>query len=299
MALHVANLGYCTFTSTDLSAWKHYATDVLGLSLVGESSDRLTFKMDDHPYRLAVEKGDADKLGAAGWEMAHEADFNAALKNLARAGVSVTQGDEAGAAARAVTRYAQAADPAGNVFEIYYGRTGIGAGFQSPAGVQSFVTGSMGMGHLVIPAENIDETHAFYTNVLGFMDSDNLTMPPPAEGLPDQRLRFMHAANPRHHSLALYSYPVPTGIVHLMFEVPDVDHVGACLDRATSADIKMMSTLGRHANDRMLSFYMFGPGGIGIEYGCEGLQIDPHQFEPTVSTEADIWGHIYYFHQDG
>ena len=43
----------------------------------------------------------------------------------------------------------------------------------------------------------------------------------------------------------------------------------------------------------MLSFYAVGPGGIAVEYGCDGLQLDWETFEPTTSTVADIWGHEY------
>jgi len=81
--------------------------------------------------------------------------------------------------------------------------------------------------------------------------------------------------------------------VHLILEVPDIDHVGACLDRVQKAGYPLMSTLGRHCNDNMLSFYVVGPGGIAVEYGCEGRQIDWQNFEPTVSTVGDFWGHDY------
>lgn len=300
MTIKVSNLGYIGLRVKDRSEWQKYATEVLGLMLVeqGHSDDYVTLKMDDHPFRLRVEGADEDKLAYAGWELANQRDYEAAIKNLEQAGAMVTQGDEAGAKERFVTQYAASVDPAGNPFEIYFGRTNLADDFKSPIGVERFITGEMGMGHLVIPAPNIDETHAFYKQTLGFSDSDDLKLPPPAEGAPEQRIVFMHAANPRHHSLALYNYPVPSGIVHLMLEMPDIDHVGACLDRVNAAEIPLMGSLGRHCNDQMLSFYMFAPGSIGIECGCEGLQIDPGNYVPTVSTEADVWGHAYYFHQD-
>ena len=151
----------------------------------------------------------------------------------------------------------------------------------------------MGLGHFVVPAPNIDETHAFYRDVLGFGQSDDLNLPAPAEGAPDMRIVFLHVDNPRHHSLALFNMPVPSGIVHLMFEVPSLDEVGACLDRVNGAELPLMATLGRHCNDNMVSFYVVAPGGIAVEYGYDGLQLDWATFEPTKSTEADVWGHVY------
>ena len=80
----------------------------------------------------------------------------------------------------------------------------------------------------------------------------------------------------------------------MMFEVTSIDEVGACLDRVNQANIPLMSTLGRHCNDNMVSFYAIGPGGIAAEYGFDGLQIgDWSGFTPTQSTEGDFWGHAY------
>lgn len=302
--MNVSNLGYIGLSVQDVPRWQKYATEILGLMLAPQaapdatSENSILLKMDNHPFRIAVKQGSEDKLAYAGWEMANQADYETAIHNLEQANATVTPGSEAGAKARCVTKYATTADPSGNTFEIYFGRTNLLDNFKSPAGVERFITGDMGMGHLVIPANDVDDTHNFYKQTLGFSDSDDLTLPPPAEGAPEQRIVFMHAGNPRHHSLALYNYPVPTGIVHLMLEMPDIDHVGACLDRVNAAEIPLMGTLGRHLNDQMLSFYMYAPGGIGIECGCDGLQIDPSNYTATVSTEADIWGHTYFFHGD-
>ena len=289
----VARLGYLGLETQDPAAWEQFGSEVLGLMPVAGEGNGVYLKMDDHPFRIVVEKGDTDRLAFAGWECADAAAFEAAIAQLEAAGATVSRGEEAGASKRRVTEYVSSADPAGNPFELYHGRIMNGGAFESPLGVSRFLTGDMGLGHLVIPAPNTDETHEFYKNVLGFGDSDDLSLPPPAEGAPDQRVVFMHAANPRHHSLALYNFPVPTGIVHVMFEVPSIDEVGACLDRVTAAGIPLMATLGRHCNDNMLSFYAVGPGGITVEYGCEGLQLDWDEFTPTKSTVGDVWGHAY------
>ncbi len=289
----VARLGYIGLSSQDPAAWIPFAGDLLGLMAASGDDGSVRLKMDEHPFRVIVEPGDADQLAYAGWEVDDEAAYRQTLAELEAAGVEVAAGDAEGAGRRCVTEYASAADPAGNPFDIYYGRTDVGAAFESPQGVSGFITGDMGLGHLVVPAPNTDETHEFYKSLLGFGDSDDLTLPPPAEGAPEMRVVFMHAANPRHHSLALFNMPVPTGIVHLMFEVPTIDEVGAALDRVTQAGVPLMATLGRHLNDNMLSFYAIGPGGIAVEYGCDGLQIDWDEFTPTKSTVADVWGHEY------
>ncbi len=294
--MSIASLGYIGLSVTDISAWQHYATNILGLSEYQHRESHASsafFKMDEHPYRLMVTAASEDKLQCAGWEVTDKQAMQALVEKLKANGNTVTYGDDAGAKLRCVTEFVCSKDPAGNPFEIYYGRTRMGEPFNSPLDIGKFVTGDMGMGHVVIPAPNIEEVHDFYVNLLGFGDSDDLHLPPPAEGAPSQRIVFMHADNPRHHSLALYNFPVPSGIVHMIFEVTSIDEVGACLDRVTQAKIPLMANLGRHCNDNMLSFYMFGPGGICVEYGYDGKQIDWQNFEPTVSTQGDFWGHAY------
>jgi len=291
----VTSLAYITLIADDVSAWKSFGTDILGLMLDEEASDaeNLYFRMDDHPSRLIIQQGSENKLGTLGWEFANKAAYEAVLASLQAAGVTVVAGDVAGAELRGVAEYSQSVDPAGNPFEVFHTRTKLRNDFASPLDIRAFVTGELGMGHAVIPAPNTDETHEFYKSVLGFGDSDNLVLPPPAEGAPDMNVRFMHAANPRHHSLALFNFPHPLGLVHLILEVGTMDEVGACLDRVQKAGLPLMATLGRHCNDNMVSFYVVGPGGFAIEYGYDGLQIDPQTFTATESTVGDIWGHDY------
>ena len=293
--MSVSSLGYITINAQDLNAWRVFGTEIMGLMLDEKASDEsvLYFRMDDQPSRLIVQKSEADQLAAVGWEFADKAAYDSIAVELQNAGCSVTAGDEAGAAKRGVSEYASCTDPAGNPIEIYHSRTGLKNDFVSPADIKEFITGDMGMGHVVLPAPNTDETHDFYKSVMGFRDSDDLRLPPPAEGAPEMNIRFMHAANPRHHSLALFNFPNPVGIIHMIFEVGSIDEVGACLDRVQKAGYPLMATLGRHCNDNMLSFYVVGPGGIAIEFGCDGLQIDPQNFQATVSTVGDFWGHDY------
>ena len=88
-------------------------------------------------------------------------------------------------------------------------------------------------------------------------------------GDPPVWFRFL-GCNPRHHSLALAPMPAPAGIVHLMIEVATLDDVGRALERCAPAEAPVSASLGRHANDLMVSFYVRTPGGFDIEYGTDG-----------------------------
>ena len=81
----------------------------------------------------------------------------------------------------------------------------------------------------------------------------------------------------------------------MMVEVPGLDDVGRALDRAKAAGVHISSSLGKHMNDKMVSFYMRSPGGFDIEYGFGGIQPDWGSFTPTISIKEDEWGHQWDF----
>lgn len=297
----IANLGYVIIDSQDPQAWAEFGETVLGFKTADRKDDSgaCYLRMDDAAYRYMIRPAEADGFYACGYEMSSEADFTAQVDKLTAAGVSVKAGSDAEAAQRGVAAFARCVDPSGNTLEFYHGRE-AGSPFTPGAHVSGFVTGEMGLGHVVLPAPENAVTENFYRELMGFGISDDLTLPPPAENLPDQRILFLHADNPRHHTLGLYNFPSPTGVIHLMAEMQNMDDVGYCMDRVKQAGLHIFASLGRHSNDEMVSFYFFAPGGIGIEVGYDGKQIhDWSKFTPTKSTSGDYWGHEYDFPQMG
>ena len=292
----ISCLGYVIFSSTDLKDWRHFGTQVVGAMNVARDDTCVALKIDQQPFRILIEPGDADHVSALGFEMAGEIEFSALRDRLESEGFAIRNGSDSEAGNRAVKAFFATIDPAGNPLEFYYSRVLDQTAFLSPIGVKSFVTGDMGLGHVVVPGgEDLEGTYAFYTAVLGLGDSDDLSMQLPGENAPAIRVRFLHAANARHHSLAIASLPSPSGVIHAMLEMEDFDDVGRCHDRVLAAKRQLMASLGRHCNDNMLSFYVVGPGGIPFEIGCDGLQVDWTNFEPTKSSVPDYWGHAYQF----
>ena len=293
----VSNLGYVILEMQDPAGWAKFAKDVLGFGVAksfGEKGAKY-LRMDSAPFRYMIRKGDADRFVAGGYEMATKKAFEEQIKTFEKGKTLVVRGNEKDAKYRAVKAFAYVIDPSGNMVEFYYGRS-KGESFKPGHGIKSFKTGQMGLGHMVLPAPNNEPTIKFYRKLMGFGVSDDLKLPAFAEGLPDQRIYFMHADNPRHHTLGLYNFPNPTGVVHLMAEVNSIDEVGDCMERVKKAGLHIFASLGRHANDEMISFYFFAPGGIGIEVGYDGKQVkDWSKFKPTKSKIGDLWGHEYDF----
>ena len=80
-------------------------------------------------------------------------------------------------------------------------------------------------------------------------------------------------------------------LVHIMVECETLDEVGRALDRVTSAGYHLSSTLGRHTNDKMVSFYVRVPGGWDIEYGTDGHPVDESFYTAEEITADSYWGH--------
>ena len=266
--MNVKSLGYVVIETTDLAQWRVFGTEVVGMMAVpGAPSDAgLYLKMDARPWRFAVRPGEADRLLICGWELPDRADFEHAREELTSAGVELTEGSAGECRMRRVQELLRFHDPAGNCQEVYWGGELDYAPFVSPVGLAGFITGfngDMGLGHAVLPAPNLVETHAFGdTDYMHFHFSED-------PGDPGQGLNFMHVQNPRHHSLALFQAEMPSGCVHLMVEVPGIDDVGYCLDRVLK------------------------PSGFSLEFGCEGLQMDWATYTPTRSTLPSLWGHEF------
>ena len=79
--------------------------------------------------------------------------------------------------------------------------------------------------------------------------------------------------------------------MHLMVEVDSLDAVGRALDEVNRRHFSISSTLGRHTNDKMVSFYVRAPGGWDIEYGTEGMVVDEAHYTAEEISADSYWGH--------
>jgi 3,4-dihydroxy-9,10-secoandrosta-1,3,5(10)-triene-9,17-dione 4,5-dioxygenase len=285
-------LAYVVAEATDVSKWKTFAEEVLGMATSPAPGGGLYLKMDERNFRIAIVQGGADRYLASGWEVADARTFEETLAAIRKAGAEVTMAPEADKAARCVQGLAVFTDPSGNRHELSFGHHGSRAPFTSPIGVAGFKTGRFGAGHTVLPALEFDRTLAFFREVLGFGLSDKFNFQPGPDA-PVMRIYFLHAASGRHHSLALAEMPHPAGCVHLMVEVESMTDVGRAHDRMQKHGVKLMATLGQHENDRMTSFYMLTPGNFAIEYGWGGIEVDPKSWQTTETRQVSIWGHDF------
>jgi len=291
----IMSLGYLRIEATDVDAWRTFGTQVLGAAEgTGPSSEALYLRLDGFPARFVITPGEKDRLTAIGFEAPTSLDVAEVAGRLEAAGIPSKQGSAADVADRRVSELVQFDDPFGHAIEVFTGAHLDRQPFLSPLGTR-FVTGNGGMGHVVVGTPDVDAGMAFYHDVLGFRLRDTMEVPALAAGVAETAgplwMKFL-GCGPRHHSLALAPFTHPTGIVHVMLEVDTLDNVGRAIDRATRNKGMLASTIGRHANDNMVSFYINTPSGFMIEYGYDGITVDDDaSWVPQVTGAHTVWGH--------
>jgi catechol 2,3-dioxygenase-like lactoylglutathione lyase family enzyme len=149
------------------------------------------------------------------------------------------------------------------------------------------------LGHAVFTAGDqatYDATRRFCVEGLGMALSDWLEG---SAGPLPLHVSFFHC-NPRHHSLAFAHIPigaVPQKLHHINLQVADMDAVGRTFDRCLQHGTPMANLLGRHANDKMFSFYNHTPGGWQIEIGADGVEITEGWNAVVKWERISDWGH--------
>ena len=290
----VSRLAYLGVHATDLGAWTQFSTDVLGFEVCRDSEPGLLYlRGDERHHRLTVHAGDSDDVAYVGWELASHEALEAAAGVLEHEGVEVRPGTPDEVNERRVLELAHFTCPHTGVrMELTVGNeTLLYPRFTPTRPLSGFLMGDLGLGHVVLLSSDVQAAAAFYVRTLGFGLSDYVAAP---DGAPVGA--FLHC-NPRHHSLAFFRVPMsPRKLQHLMIETQSLDDVGtsydACLERKITK-----SSLGRHPDDRGLSFYFRNPSRWLFEYAWQLRSIDPANWttERYVIGHGNGWGHAGLF----
>jgi 2,3-dihydroxybiphenyl 1,2-dioxygenase len=281
----VERLGYLGFEVSNVDAWHHFAEAILGLG-VCRTGNELALQVDEFRQRILIAPGPADDLFAVGWEVADEAALLELAGRLERAGIPVRAGSPQERQHRGVAGLVKLTDPAGVPLELFYGLAAAERPLVSRLVPHGFVTGEQGLGHLVVTANSQRESAQFYQQLLGFRLSDHIRCEYYGHRVD---LAFYHT-NLRHHSLA-FGGPQNKRLHHFMLQVASIDDLGHCYDRVIKSPLALANTLGRHPNDRMLSFYAHTPSGFQFEYGWGARVIDDASWTPAEYDRISEWGH--------
>lgn len=281
----VEALGYVGIAADRLDDWADYGGRWLGLQLTERTSGSLRFRMDDRKQRFIISDETAGPAAVRqffGWEVADATTLEALAARLDKARVAVKRLPRAIAEHRRVADGISFLDPCGNVLEVFHGAEVTSEPFVPGRNISGFRTGALGMGHVVLRVKNIAPAIKFYRETLGFALSDYSLEPFVAY--------FFHV-NPRHHSVALIGSD-RDAIHHLMVEVCSLDDVGQTYDMALAEKGRIATSLGRHTNDHVTSFYATTPSDFFMEYGWGGRTIDVAGWQPyEMHYGTSLWGH--------
>jgi 2,3-dihydroxyethylbenzene 1,2-dioxygenase len=280
----VSELGYVGLSVSDANAWRSYATRILGMEAFDEGeADRFYLRMDLWHHRLVVHSGGNDDIAYVGWRVAGPAEFAALKDKLAAAGHQVRIACDGEARERRVLGLMKLVDPAGVPTEIFFSpRVDAHKPFHPGRPLfGKFRTASEGMGHIMFREPDLDAAIRFYS-LLGFSGGIEYLQKTPDGGvLPSV---FMHC-NDRQHTIAMVPGG-PRNLLHMMFTYAEIEDFGQTYDLARQHEIDICATLGMHANDRSMSFYMASPSGFIVEPGWGGCVPDQQQHHVS-----DVFGH--------
>ncbi len=282
----VSQLAYLGIGVSDMSAWGSFATDILGMQISERGEDGTVYlRMDEFHHRIALHPTGEDDVLYIGLQTPTHAAYEEIKTALRAAGVAVAQGTSDEIANRRVLDLVKF-ETGDLPFELSVGPNARwDPSFQPARPMSGFKTGSLGLGHVVLRSVAREESVRLFTQVLGFRISDYVGS-----------MVFLHC-NPRHHSVAFQprSKNLPRSrdkrMWHFMLETTSLDDVGTALDLAAKAGIPLATTLGRHSNDQMVSFYMVTPSGFEVEYGWGGRLIDDSTWQVQRHDRGNLWGH--------
>ena len=276
-------LTYCGLGVEDVEPWTRFAVEALGLASEDDGDVR-RLRMDDLSWRFALHKDAADDILYAGFALDDGEQLKALRGRLdeARIGWTAMSGEEC--AERRVAEGFWLRDPDGLRLEFVRDHARAATPF-IPRSTEGFLTGAQGLGHVVLSVTDLEKSIRFY-EALGLAVSDFITFSP----TPDLTLRiaFLHC-NERHHSVAIAALPGGKRLNHIMMELLEVDDVLRGYQRCVNMGYRT-GGIGRHPNDRMLSFYVTSPAGFDIEYGWGGRAVG-EDWSIAEYDKVSLWGH--------
>lgn len=276
-------LAYLGIGSPQAMEWATFGPEVIGFELASVATDGSVYlRTDDRHHRVAIHRAETDEVQYIGWEMQGRDELEAAVDRVKQHGVEITYGTDTELADRHVRRMAWLTDPDGFRHELCYGQESSPKTFRAGRPMAGFEAGEQGLGHLAIGVSDIEIARTFYLDLLGLSFTDEIDAHVP--------LYFFHVSS-RHHSLAIGGTPGRQGLFHLGLTVLDLDDVGTAYDRALAAGVPIRRSLGRHVNDRVVSFYLGTPSGFDIEIGYASIHIEPNHHTTQVFKQTSIWGH--------
>jgi 2,3-dihydroxy-p-cumate/2,3-dihydroxybenzoate 3,4-dioxygenase len=273
--IKIVDIRYVRLGTPDLERCVKYATETVGLELMGRVNGSAYVRGDDRDHNICYFKGDP-KDQTVGFEVATRPELDAAARELEAAGVKVRWGSEDEGKARRVMKFITFKDPSGNGVDLVLRPFHCGRRYfpSRDAGIQEF-------SHIGLKTSNAPRDEAFWTTLFNFRTND---------WIGDAALLSFDKV---HHRIALFPAPVP-GVQHINFQVESVDDIMRSHYFLRDRQVRIVFGPGRHATSTAQFLYFEGPDGMIYEYShgvrlIEDPNYRPRQF-PFENISFCVWG---------
>jgi catechol-2,3-dioxygenase len=246
--MQVKRLGHATFKTPDMKRAVTYWTEVIGLSVVEQTKDRVFLATKFGEEAIALESGDSGDLLRSAYQVAPGTDLGEVQTALSQHGVtSEARSDISPGVAKAIAF----TDPKGTLVEIYADYR-FAARDRTEQGIMP-----LKFGHLAYRHPDVQKVTGFYTDVLGFKVSDWM----------GDRFSFLRCG-PDHHTVNFVRYE-ETRLHHIAFEVKDMAEVQRASDLLARNNIQLVWGPIRHLVGHNVAAYHRNPDDQRVEIFCE------------------------------
>ena len=272
--IEIVDIRYCRLGTADLESTVRFATEMIGLELVGHENGAAYVRGDDRDHNICYFEGDpADQT--LGLEVRTFDDLAAAEASLQAAGVDTRRGTDDGAAARRCMGFINFADPTGNSIDLVVRPFHSGNRYfpGRDAGITEF-------SHVGLKTTDAPRDEAFWSTLFNFRANDWIGTAP------------LMSFDQVHHRIALF----PTdhaGLQHINFQTESPDDIMRSYYFFRDRQIHINFGPGRHATSGAMFLYYEGPDGMIYEYSSGVRMVDeswrPRQL-PFVDESLCVWG---------
>lgn len=257
----IVDIRYVRLGTRDLAANKQFATEIIGLEVVDESSAAVYVRGDNRDHNICYFDGDPDDH-ILGFEIQEGEAFEAARRTLTDAGIDIRVGTAAGAAERRVEQYFSFNDPTGNTIDLVY------RPHSNPEPVHlSRAIGIEHFSHVGIKTSDAPRDEAFWTSLFNFRVNDWIGQ------------AALMSFDDVHHRLALFPTDRP-GIQHINFQVDGIDAIMRSWYFLQERQVKIRFGPGRHPTSSAMFLYFEGPDSIIYEYSHGVRHVTPDTWRP-------------------
>ncbi len=274
--IELIDIRYVRLGTADLAHAVDFATQTIGLELVGKGPGHAYLRGDDRDHNVYYFEGDPTDHTVA-FEVPDEDAFLNAERVLDSAGIPHERGTDAGRESRRVIDYLTFRDPTGNKVDLVLKpfASGRRCFLSRDAGITEF-------SHIGLKTSDPKRDEAFWTRHFNIHVNDWIGPAP------------LMTFDKVHHRLALFPTDHP-GIQHVNFQVESIDDIMRSWYFLTDRQVRIRFGPGRHATSGAMFLYYDGPDGVVYEYSSGVREIQPEdkwrprQF-PFTPESFCVWG---------